>query len=109
MKKSEPALCQNMTTVSAKRHNQPSATKQNRPQAKYSDGKTELLATFNLDQQTVSFTLAPLGPTTLAQAISGSGARYANADESLVFWEHQGQATITKNGQILFQGDLISD
>lgn len=32
----------------------------------------------------------------LTEVRSGSGARYANADESVVFWEHQGEATITR-------------
>lgn len=37
----------------------------------------------------------------LQVARSGSGARYVNKDESVVFWEHQGQARIEKNGETL--------
>lgn len=36
-------------------------------------------------------------------AISGSGARYTNSDESVVFWEHQGTASLEINGQNVFQ------
>lgn len=30
----------------------------------------------------------------LKRAVSGSGAKYTNEDESVVYWEHQGEATI---------------
>lgn len=39
-------------------------------------------------------------------AISGSGARYTNPDESVVFWEHQGTASLEINGQNVFQEAL---
>lgn len=35
----------------------------------------------------------------LQRARSASGARYANEDESIVFWEHQGEATLKINGE----------
>jgi membrane-bound inhibitor of C-type lysozyme len=37
----------------------------------------------------------------LQRAISGSGARYANDDESIVFWEHHGEATLEIDGAIV--------
>lgn len=37
---------------------------------------------------------------TLAQTISADGARYANADESLVFWNKGNQALIMRNNQM---------
>lgn len=39
----------------------------------------------------------------LRRVISGSGARYANHDESIVFWEHHGQATLEVDGKIVAQ------
>ena len=36
---------------------------------------------------------------TLTSAVSGSGARYTNDDESVEYWEHQGGAMIMVNGQ----------
>lgn len=33
-------------------------------------------------------------------AVSASGARYLNETEGLEFWEHQGQATVTIDGQV---------
>lgn len=34
----------------------------------------------------------------LHSVVSGSGSRYANDDETIVYWEHQGEATIEING-----------
>ena len=53
------------------------------------------------------FTHPILGTVTLPIARSASGARYANEDESLVFWEHQEEVTITKNNQQIFQGKFV--
>lgn len=72
--------------------------------ASYFDGSTSVDATFNNNEETVTFTLKTLGTVTLPRAVSASGARYANEDESIVFWEHQGVATITKNGTVVFRG-----
>ncbi len=74
------------------------------PSASYSDGTTTVEAVFNTVTNTVTFTHSSVGTVTLPQAISGSGARYANDDESIVFWEHQGEVTITKDGENVFQG-----
>lgn len=38
----------------------------------------------------------------LPQAVSASGARYANADESFVFWNKGETAFIEENGQMTF-------
>lgn len=37
------------------------------------------------------------------QVISASGARYANDDETVVFWEHQGEAMVEIEGETLYQ------
>ncbi len=39
----------------------------------------------------------------LPQAVSASGARYALVDESVVFWEHQGKATVEVGGTAVHQ------
>lgn len=55
-------------------------------------------------ESTVSFDLPQTGLVTLPIAISASGARYANPDESLVFWDKGGEVTVTKNGQVIYLG-----
>lgn len=35
----------------------------------------------------------------LNRAVSGSGARYTNEDESVIFWEHQGEALLEIEGE----------
>jgi membrane-bound inhibitor of C-type lysozyme len=75
----------------------------------YSNGTETVNAEFDNTNNTVTFTESTLGTVTLPQAMSGSGARYANADESIVFWEHQGEATITKDGTQVFQGTVVAD
>jgi membrane-bound inhibitor of C-type lysozyme len=52
----------------------------------------------------VALTLSDGRNVTLPQAISGSGARYANADESMVFWNEGNGAFITENNQQTFMG-----
>lgn len=37
-------------------------------------------------------------------AVSASGARYANKDESVVFWEHQREAILEVNGKTIVDG-----
>lgn len=75
---------------------------------KYTDGKTEVAADFNLQERTVTFTHPSLGTTTLPEAISASGARYASQDETTVFWEHQGELIITSQGKDIFKGKVVS-
>jgi membrane-bound inhibitor of C-type lysozyme len=41
---------------------------------------------------------------TLPQAMSGSGARYANADESIVFWNKGNTAFIEEKGKTTYEG-----
>ncbi len=74
--------------------------------ASYANPSETVNATFDNTANTVNFTEKAVGTVTLPRALSGSGARYANRDESLVFWEHQGVLTITKNGKTVFQGRL---
>lgn len=77
--------------------------------AVYSDGVTTVEATFDNAAGAVTFTHPDVGTVTLPQAVSASGARYANEDESIVFWEHQDEATITKDGAEIFRGAIQRD
>ena len=46
----------------------------------------------------VALTLSDGRTMTLAQTVSADGGRYANPDESIVFWNVGDTATITENG-----------
>lgn len=70
--------------------------------AAYSDGVTTVEATFDNEEMTVTFAHPSVGELTLPRVVAASGARYANEDESIVFWEHQGDAFITKDGETIF-------
>jgi len=37
------------------------------------------------------------------RVISASGARYANDDETIIFWEHQGEAMVEIDGETMYQ------
>ena len=52
----------------------------------------------------VVLTLSDGRTMTLPQTISADGGRYANADESVVFWNVGNGATLTENGQQTFGG-----
>lgn len=54
----------------------------------------------------VMFNIEGLGDTVLPQTMSGSGARYANEDESIVFWNKGDELTITQNGENIFVGKV---
>ena len=41
---------------------------------------------------------------TLPQTLSADGARYANADESIVFWSKGNGLTFTENGKETYLG-----
>lgn len=59
--------------------------------ALYSDGQVELM-------------LSDGRNLILHHAVSASGARYANEDESIVFWNKGTSAFIEENGAITFEG-----
>lgn len=72
--------------------------------ATFYDQKTgEKVDALFVDHQ-VTFTGTKLGTTTLPQAISADGARYATADESIVFWNKGNSVLITQNGTTIFSG-----
>lgn len=77
----------------------------------FSNGTTTIPVTFNNNDMTVTFSHPQLGADaiTLESAISASGARYANTDESIVFWEHQSEGTIFVNDEEIFRGALANE
>ena len=75
--------------------------------ALYTDGSITVAVTFDNDEETVTFTYNSLGTVTLPRAVSASGARFANLDESIVFWEHQGEARISQGGKVVFEGKKL--
>lgn len=72
--------------------------------AYYTDGTSIVEALFVDDM--VTFSEATLGTVTLPNVVAASGARYANEDESIVFWESEGELVILSEGEPLFQGTL---
>lgn len=74
--------------------------------ASYYDNGIMVYADFNIVNDTVTFTHPELGTITLPLAISASGSRYANEDESIVFWEHQEELSLFKDGVEIFRGNI---
>ncbi len=69
------------------------------------DGGKKILAVFkNGTQPTVTLTLSDKRQLVLPQAASASGARYANADESVVFWNKGRTAFIEEAGRRTYTG-----
>ena len=70
--------------------------------ASYYEGETKPAAGPNLPPTpggSVAITLSDGRAMTLAQTISADGARYANADESFVFWNKGNTALVLEGGQ----------
>ena len=63
------------------------------------EGKT-IMAEFNSEK--VDLVLSDERKIELPQAVSASGARFANSDESFVFWNKGDTAFIEENGQTTF-------
>lgn len=64
---------------------------------------SSIQAVFNNQEQNVSLILSDSRSIVLPRAISASGARYANTDESFVFWNKGDTAFIEENGKTTFQ------
>ena len=86
--------------------NKPKDSGQNIVSVIYSDAEGDVFvsADFNNTDGTVTFSHKDIGEHTLPSVISASGARYANEDESVVFWEHQGEVTISYEDLDIFIG-----
>ena len=59
-------------------------------------------AVFMNDPNSVTLDLSDGRTMNLPQAVSADGARYANADESFVFWNVGNSATIQENGKTTY-------
>lgn len=70
-----------------------------RAQFSCAGGKTIGAAFFNAAPSHVELTLSDGRRLTLPQAMSGSGARYASADERIVFWNKGDTAFIDEQGR----------
>ncbi len=69
------------------------------------DGTT-VPATFNNAVGTVTVTTPKTGTVLLKQAVSASGARYVNQDESIVLWDKGGEVTIEYNSEVIYAGTV---
>jgi len=64
-------------------------------------------AVFHADR--VDLALSDGRSLTLPQAMSASGARYANADESIVFWNKGDTAFIIEGADETYSGCIVAD
>lgn len=70
--------------------------------------KKSIVAEFYPDE--VSLTLSDGRALSLPQVISGSGARYANNDESIVFWNKGNTAFLTEGSdEAMTYKDCVAD
>ena len=67
-------------------------------------GKTVNAVFSNGTQSSVKLILSDGRELSVPQAVSGSGARYANSDESFVFWNKGNTAFIEENGKTTYSG-----
>ena len=58
----------------------------------------------NGTQSSVKLTLSDGRELSVPQAVSGSGARYANSNETFVFWNKGNTAFIEENGKTTYSG-----
>ncbi len=61
-------------------------------------------AMFNNEDDSVTLSLSDGRTMDLAHVVSADGARYANADESFVFWNVGNTATVMENGTTTYSG-----
>ena len=66
------------------------------------DAKFVNASSTSREGNSVHITLSDGRAMTLPQAISASGARYAKADQSIVFWNKGNTAFVTENGSTTF-------
>ncbi len=63
---------------------------------------------YSTDNEFVKLTTTE-GVYELTRVVSASGVKYMSEDESILFWEHQGEAAIEINGEtVVAQGEQIS-
>ena len=72
------------------------------------DGKSIVAVFENSAPSRVELKLSDGRHMALPQALSASGARYANADESVVFWNKGNTAFIEERGRTTYTGCVAS-
>lgn len=72
------------------------------------DGGKSIAATYNNTEENVTISLSDERVMTLPLAISASGARFANADETQVFWNKGNTAFFEENGEITY-ADCVAE
>jgi putative hemolysin len=75
--------------------------------AKYQNSAVQMKAIFRIRKETALIFGPQVDGIELPVAPSGSGARYLSPDRTIDFWEHQGEATLTVNGKVLFRGTIM--
>jgi membrane-bound inhibitor of C-type lysozyme len=73
------------------------------------EGKSIEAAFDNGPKPDVRLSLSDGRRLVLPQALSASGARYANGDESIVFWNKGDTAFIEEGGRTTYQGCVAKD
>lgn len=74
------------------------------------DNGTYIMATFNLVvDESVNLALSDGRTMTVPRALSASGARYANADESFVFWNKGDTAFITEGAGETYSNCVVDN
>lgn len=82
-----------------------SQTQVNPKEVTFTCASNSLSAFFYKDK--VVLTLSEKKSLTLPQVVSGSGARYANADETIVFWNKGNTATLTENAIATYKDCVV--
>ncbi|MEI8130184.1 MAG: MliC family protein [bacterium] len=87
----------------------PKALNQNPSYTFMCPDQKSITATFHLpDDASVDVALSDGRTMNLPHAVSASGARYVNADESFVFWNKGTSAFIEENGKTTYDGCVTS-
>lgn len=71
------------------------------------DGSS-IAATYDNAEENVTISLSDERVMTLDQVVAASGARYANADESIVFWNKGNEAFVEEDGNVTF-ADCVAE
>ncbi len=74
--------------------------------AEYKNATNSVIVIYNHinDKAYLSSNISDFNQLELNIAVSGSGARYLSADERVEFWEHQGEGTLSIDGEQVFVG-----
>lgn len=76
--------------------------------ATYSNGANIVRVVYRIQKDAAIVTASDFGieNTEVHTAVSASGVRYLSDDSRLEVWEHQGELTVTRDGQQIFIGKV---